>query len=263
MIHINRDGFAPNPDWVLRADAVTQQLLNAHTTLERNELIDDNQNLWTELKDFLLGISNKKCWYSEAIDTYNHLHVDHFRPKKIAIGLDKTDHGGYWWLAFEWTNYRVCGGAGNVRKKDKFAVFLHKANNPAIPVEDEIIYFLDPTEEEDVLKLTFNSNGEATPITNVGWDFERAKYTIVSLNLNFKNLKEARKTLWAKCFALITETQGLIDENNNNPSVHRRGLIKEKLKQLKEVVARTSPFSATAKACLKSSGVEWAISIAA
>lgn len=263
MIHINRDGFSPDPAWIVRADAVSEQLLAAATTADRNTLIDANENLWTELKDFLLGISYEKCWYSEARDSYNHLHVDHFRPKKVAIGIDKNDYGGYWWLAFNWTNYRVCGGTGNVRKKDKFAVFAHKANDPITPIDDEIIYFLDPIEEEDILKVTFNSNGEITPITKTGWDFQRADYTITSLNLNFKKLKEARKTLWSKCANLLTETQSLMHQNNAAPSAKRSGQIKEKLIQLKELVDRRSPFSATAKACLRSAGIEWALNIAA
>lgn len=263
MIYIDRGNFVPEQSWLIRAGAVTQQLLNEPDTSMRNTIIDQNENLWTELKDFLLSISKEKCWYSEAKDVYNHLHVDHFRPKKIALGKDKKDHGGYWWLAFNWLNYRVCGGAGNVRKKDKFAVYSNKANQPTASIEDENIYFLDPTEEEDVLKITFNSSGEITPITKKGWDFKRADYTIESLNLNFKKLKEARKALWVKCFTLIKETQELMTQNNETPSANRRGQIKEKIKRLKELVQENAPFSATAKSCLNSTGLDWTLKIAA
>ena len=57
MIYINRDGFLPDPAWLAAADAVTNQLLAARTTFDRNALIDANENLWTQLKDFLLRIS--------------------------------------------------------------------------------------------------------------------------------------------------------------------------------------------------------------
>lgn len=263
MIFIDRAGKSPDQDWLDRADAVTQQLLAAASTADKNNIIDANENLWTELKDFLLGISHEKCWYSESKDSYNHLHVDHFRPKKIAIGIDKRDYGGYWWLAFQWQNYRVCGGAGNVRKKDKFAVKNNKANIPGANIEDETIYFLDPTEEEDALKLTFDSGGAVAPLVATGWDYERADYTIKNLNLNFRKLKEARKSLWSKCSSLVLEIQDLMNQNNLNPSPFRKGQIKEKLKQLKEFVDKTAPFSATAKACLRSTGLEWALSYAA
>lgn len=263
MIHIDRTGFEPDIEWINKADVLTQQLINAPDVPAQNQIIDDNQAIWGELKDFLLSISSNKCWYSEAKDAYNHLHVDHFRPKKIALGIDKKDYGGYWWLAFVWTNYRVCGGAGNVRKRDKFAVRSNKSNDPNTPIEDELIYFLDPCEEEDILKITFNQNGEVTPITTSGWDYERASYTIESLNLNFKLLKEARKDIWIKSSTLVSEIQNLMEQNDVTPSVLRKGQIKEKLKQLKELAQPSSEFSATVKTCLLSTGFPWASKIAA
>lgn len=259
MIFIDRTNKSPSPDWLNRATELTRQLLAAPDIAAKHRIIDENEALWTEIKDFLLGISYSKCWYSEAIETYDHQHVDHFRPKKVALGMDKKDHGGYWWLAFNWMNYRVCGGVGNVRKKDKFPVRSHKANNPTDTIEDELIYILDPCEEEDVLKITFNQHGEMMSITPSGWDFERASYTIESLNLNFKLLKEARKSIWVQCSTLILETQKLMAENNElEPSVLKKGQIKEKLKQLKELVQPTSAFSAVARTCLCSTGLEWA-----
>ncbi|MEP4095799.1 hypothetical protein [Reichenbachiella sp.] len=263
MIYIDRTGHIPDVAWTARADNLTQDLLDAPDTAARNKIIDDNQGIWGELKDFLLGISQNKCWYSEARDAYAHYHVDHFRPKKEALGIDKKDKGGYWWLAFQWTNYRVCGGAGNVRKGAKFAVKANKANQPTEPIEDEIIHFLDPCEEEDVLKITFNEHGEITPITATGWDNQRTLYTIESLNLNFKLLKEKRKEIWTKCSMLLKETQNLMAQNDTAPSATRKGQIKEKIRQLKELVKSTSEFSATAKACLQSAGLRWALQIAA
>lgn len=263
MIHIDIYGHEPDNAWVTKADSLTQQLLLETDAKKRNQLIDDNEKLWGELKDFLLAISHHKCWYSEAKDAYAHYHVDHFRPKKEAIGLDKLDYGGYWWLAFQWKNYRLCGGAGNVRKGAKFAVKKNKANKPEDTIEDEIFYFLDPCEEEDILKVTFNEHGEITPITPKGWDHERAFYTIESLNLNFKLLKEKRKETWTKCFTLIIETQNLMAQNDISPSATRKGQIKEKIKQLKVLVKSSSEFSATAKACLQSAGLPWALQIAA
>jgi uncharacterized protein (TIGR02646 family) len=262
MIYIDRTGHAPDAAWIVRADNLTKQLLVEAEAATRNQIIDDNQVLWGELKDFLLGISQNKCWYSESRDAYAHYHVDHFRPKKEALGIDKKDKGGYWWLAFQWTNYRVCGGAGNVRKGAKFAVRTNKANQPADSIDDEIIYFLDPCEEEDVLKITFNEHGEMSSITATGWDYERATYTIESLNLNFKLLKEKRKETWVKCYSLIKDTQILMDQNDIAPSASRRGQIKEKIRQLKELVKTTSEFSATAKACLQSAGLPWTLKIA-
>ena len=264
MIFIDRTRFSPDDEWLRKADIVNRQVRSATNINEIYSIIDKNQILWGELKDPLLELSHQKCWYSESKEKYSHLHVDHFRPKKVAIGKDnKTDHGGYWWLAFNWTNYRVCGAVGNVNKRDKFAVLRNKANVPTDIWQDEIIYFLDPCEEEDPLKLTFNSNGEVMPIQKSGWDFDQADYTIEKLKLNCKSLKEARKNVWIKCAGLVSETQKLMQENNINPSTYKKGQIKEKLIQIKEYVKSTSEFTATARACLKSTGIDWVMSIPA
>ena len=61
MIHIDRTGFEPNADWVNNADALTQQLISAPDEISRNNIIDSNQDVWGELKDFLLSISFNKC----------------------------------------------------------------------------------------------------------------------------------------------------------------------------------------------------------
>jgi uncharacterized protein (TIGR02646 family) len=226
-------------------------------------------SVWCGMVGSICGkfpIAHKKCWYSEAKDTYSHCHVDHFRPKKEAIGIDKkTDFGGYWWLAFEWTNYRYCGGAGNVRKNSYFAVKKNKANKPEDTIEDEIVFFLDPTDIDDPLKLTFNEEGMAKPISPVttDWDFIRAEYTIHYLNLNFENLKEARKGIWKICSDLITEIQVLLDKEQINPSAARKQKIKDKLEELKKLVRPESEFSATVRTCLFSTGLVWALKIAA
>lgn len=265
MRYIDTSGYQPDSTWLTKADALTKELLDAKTITEKHKIIDDNQAFWGELKDFLLAISLEKCWYSESKNTYSYMHVDHFRPKKKAIGVDKIDYGGYWWLAFDWTNYRISGAVGNVLKRDKFAVLKYKASKPDDLLDDEIIYLLDPTEIEDVSKITFNSNGEVMSIDKDknSWDYKRADYTIKTLKLNYKKLKDARKVSWAECSNLILETEKLIQDNCQNPSANRRGQIKQKLKQLKKLTKASSEFSEAIKTCLISSGLEWARKCAA
>ena len=77
--------------------------------------------------------------------------------------------------------------------------------------KDEIIYFLDPINEFDVMKITFNNAGEIMPIHSTGWYFDQASYTIKNLDLNCKILKEARKEIWIKCSLLVNQTQKLIE----------------------------------------------------
>ncbi len=44
--------------------------------------------------------------------------VDHYRPKNLR---DDLSHGGYWWLAYEFDNYRLsCSICNSSRKSDRF-----------------------------------------------------------------------------------------------------------------------------------------------
>lgn len=41
-----------------------------------------------------------------------------FRPKKRALGEDQTEPDGYYWLAFDWKNYRIADSYPNSPHKD-------------------------------------------------------------------------------------------------------------------------------------------------
>ena len=89
-----------------------------------NTIIEDNKDLWKDdrVRDWLLKKFNNKCWYTEAQDSVSTLHVDHFRPKgRKKDDRTKKVEDSYWWLAFEWTNYRICGELVNVKKRDVFS----------------------------------------------------------------------------------------------------------------------------------------------
>jgi hypothetical protein len=76
---------------------------------ERKESIEAHAQIWRDLAEWLKGQSYGKCWYSEARETFSYWHVDHFRPKKKVKDLNGNEAQGYWWLAFDWHNYRLAG----------------------------------------------------------------------------------------------------------------------------------------------------------
>ncbi len=203
MIHIDLDGKSPDSTWLARADAVTEQLMqNGLSDDQRQKLIDDNQQIWRDLKPWLETLSNNKCWYSEARDCASYWHVDHFRPKKEIKDLEGSRHDGYWWLAFKWRNYRLAGSAVNTPKSTKFPVRdeSRRACTPNHDVDDEFPYLLDPTCPEDPGLLSFDERGKARashPCNN--WYKERADVSIDILNLNYDSLKRGRKRVWDTC----------------------------------------------------------------
>lgn len=266
MRHIVIGSQKPNATWLLKADGLTKQLLAATTNVKRHKIIDDNQKVWGEIKKFLKNINYGKCWYSESKEDFSYMHVDHFRPKKAAFGIDKKDYGGYWWLAFEWTNYRYCGSIGNVNKKDKFAVVLKtKAKSDNEPIADEQYYFLDPLRRSDTEKLTFDQEGRAIPLStkDTDWDYIRAKYTVDNLKLNDDGIMEARRKIWHECVNLIKEIENLLSAIQIVRSVAKEQKIEDKMLELKKYLEKEAEYSSTAMACCITSGYVWAMKMAA
>ena len=118
MIHINLEGKEPPAAWLKKAHRLITGLEKITDPAKRAKFIDRHSDLWSELKPWLSELSHGKCWYSEAKEIYSFYDVDHFRPKNRAKQLDDTEREGYWWLAFDWHNYRLCGGIGNRPNRD-------------------------------------------------------------------------------------------------------------------------------------------------
>jgi uncharacterized protein (TIGR02646 family) len=264
MIFINIENLEPEQDWLDRADALTDQLLAAVTTADRALIIESNEGMWGELKQYFCDALQRKCWYSESINDFAHCHVDHFRPKSKAVAEDGTDQGGYWWLAFNWRNYRYAAPAGNVRKRDYFHINANKANSPTDALESEDIRFLDPTEPEDPHKLIFNNDGTISPKSTdiLSRDYIQAEYTIRRMNLNMEGLKEGRKGIYRKTAGLIREIERLSAQQRIVFDLARRQNIKAKQLNLLELAGKFSEYSAAVKYCLRESGLDWALNIA-
>lgn len=261
MIYINNKTISPNAKWLKKAQELTDAMKACANDDDRFEIIDKNHRIWKLLKETLKTMSYGKCWYSEARELYSHYHVDHFRPKKKAIDIKNADAGGYWWLAFDWENYRLMGSVGNAKKGDYFPVKRHKANSHTDPILDEVSYFLDPCSKDDVKLLNFEETGKAIPTANekaAKWSYIRAKETIEWYDLNYEDLKEERKRIWRTTVDEILDTQILIDEYEANQSIAIERDILSKYESFRKKIAPCSELSATYKSCLRSSGFDWA-----
>jgi uncharacterized protein (TIGR02646 family) len=264
MRFIDISSFRPSEEWQEKAKELTQALILASSKEERDVIIDKNAGHWSQIKPKLLKLSYQKCWYSEARDTYSYYHVEHFRPKKKCLNLDpRLEHDGYWWLSFVWENYRICGSVGNTFKGNKFAVKKNQATTPECDLNDEVFYLLDPTSVDDVKLVTFNENGEIKPSNpnENDWSYQRAKYTIETLNLDFEMLKEERKRLWHEMVDLIGDVNKGMELQERSPSASRRLALDKLLGKIREKIAPCSAFSSTYKACLKASREDWALDL--
>jgi uncharacterized protein (TIGR02646 family) len=259
MRYIDLENNPPDQDWIDRADALTLQLSQAADKAARDAIIDANQNTWTELKDHLRGISHNKCWYSESRNDSAHCHVDHFRPKGRALDENGDDKGGYWWLAFEWFNYRYSAPVENIRKRDYFHVNASKANLPIDSIENEDIRFLDPTDIEDPDKLAYTNEGLVTPKSTVNTErnYIQAEYTIRRMNLNKQEMKDSRKDKYSRTILLIKSTEKLVQLQLANICMARKQKIVSQMKELLALASSTSEYSAAVKFCMKTTGYEW------
>lgn len=200
MIFIDLENNPPSPEWFAKADAVTNALLAENDATKRNLLIDKNTKLWGELKDHLAALSNEKCWYTESKNAGGYCHVDHFRPKKEAVDENGKPYEGYWWLAFDWTNYRYSSPASNIKKKAYFQIVKDRAAKYGDNIKKEQHLFLDPINFTDPDLLAFDNEGMAKPKladkTLIG--YQKAEYSIQRLNLNFPKIVNQRKDFYRK-----------------------------------------------------------------
>ena len=261
MIHIDYNGERPDADWLKRADTVTDQLMqDGLSRKKRQGLIDANQKIWRELESWLKTLSHDKCWYSEARDCASYWHVDHFRPKKEVKDLEGNTYEGYWWLAFNWKNYRLTGGATNVPKSSKFPVREGTgwACTPDDDIDDEFPYLLDPTCPEDPYLLSFDEQGKAMAAEpHDGWHKERADVSVGILNLNYDSLKRGRKRVWDICAKHARTVLSCKDTIETTSSVSQKQKLRDGIKTLRAMVAPDAEFSAVAAVCVRARGDTW------
>lgn len=136
MRYIEIDQFQPPDGWQARADEALNTLREEIAQTEAAALaagqdasaarraaigtglkIKAREDLWRELSPTLSLLGQSKCWYSESRNATSDKNIDHFRPK----GRVEEDpaHEGYWWLAFNWQNYRYASQWCNQRRNDK------------------------------------------------------------------------------------------------------------------------------------------------
>jgi uncharacterized protein (TIGR02646 family) len=258
VIHIDLGELKPDSEWLKRAERVLQALREATDDTERHDIIDRNSALWSDLKDWLLDRSDQKCWYSEAKDCFSHFHVEHYRPKKSAKDRDGTEHPGYWWLALDWRNFRICGSVGNTKKGTFFPLQTgcQRASGPQSDLRLEVPLLLDPTDPHDPALLTFDVEGRAKPAAHLpdGWERERADYSVERLTLNFGPLMDKRRLHWAECWRRVCaylDELGRCEADPQNPVA--RAEVRNAAVDLRRMLDPKKELSGVARACMRSS----------
>ena len=214
----------------------------------RSRFIDDNASKCSNLRHDLWVLGCAKCWYSEASLQECEGQVEHFRPKKSVAG---EDHGGYWWLAFDWTNLRLAHPTVNRRKTDyltgekrgKGTYFPLKsgtvrANSPGEESQEEPV-LLDPVVFSDTLLICFSESGSPSPRHKKDedeWKWQRAQSSIEYYHLDEVSWNAKRQDKMDETSQLCSTIEEI---DKSTPEYDQA------LNELMELIGHFSEFSST------------------
>lgn len=255
-------------EWKEKAQKA-QSLVRELPSNERAKAINDFNDIWRGLKRNLKELSHEKCWYCET-STHRILgDVDHHRPKNKVEKC--SDHPGYWWLAFEWRNYRfacelcnrlnkdtetsIVGGKGSYFPLlDSKKRIMEECDYDDLLAEDPIL--LDPIVAEDPALLTFDLDGTARPVCDEGQcpeDYKRAKVSIELYHLNHTDLKKRRQLeIGYKVSKLVKEVEKNLPRwQKDRSNLDARVRCKKAVEELKKMIHERHEYSAAAIAVLK------------
>jgi uncharacterized protein (TIGR02646 family) len=269
MRHIKQDDLLGliGDDWLLRAEAALEALKQLPPE-GRSKFIKDHSELWSELKEHLSKLSHEKCWYSEARVPLSELEIDHFRPKnRVTACLNQ--HSGYWWLAFEWKNFRLACSLANKRRHDirgdavfgKGCHFPLLDENARVPdanpadVTPEKPKLIDPCVMADVRLLDyaveFGKVVERYDRVSDAVRHDRAKISIELYHLNEGTLIRDRKDLQVAVTFISRQIESLCRQREaGGLSAEQESEYDRLINQVSGYINATSRYSAFARACL-------------
>jgi hypothetical protein len=241
---------------------------------ERAEFINKNYPIWSSLKSAMATLSHDKCWYSEKRIAVSELEVDHFRPKNRVTDV-QPPHAGYWWLAFDWRNYRLAYSLINKRRKDTREGDIQGKGchfplvNPESRVPDlapasvalERPKLIEPCVAADVLLLDYAvEDGKVVerhrPNEADSTPYDRARSSIELFHLNEGTLIRDRHDLFvaiehsAKCIEELEAERGAAGVLSEKQALEFDGHIN----QIADRINASAPFSSFARACLRQKG---------
>jgi uncharacterized protein (TIGR02646 family) len=212
--------------------------LNDRAEYERTGIVPKpGPSHWTkpDVKGLLHAMQGRVCAYCGI--GINGLDVEHFRPKG-AIEDDEA-HGGYWWLAYECSNYFLgCTVCNRYRKKTTFPLFpgatrCTYATRDTIGAERRVL--LDPAEDPVEAWLT------------IDWDATTARL-VPNLVLSEAERSRVREAIDILGLNLDPEVRS---QRSKPYEAAARAAAEQRWKDLRQAAMRHRPHSLPARIVLQ------------
>jgi uncharacterized protein (TIGR02646 family) len=217
---------------------------NVSTYDETGETPSTFPSHWTkpDVRGALYAMHGRVCGYCGADVSEAGNDVEHFRPKSNV--LDNSAHGGYWWLAYEFSNYLLSCVICNQRcKKDRFpmrqgGVHVTYAGRQNLPAEQRVL--LDPASDniEDFVTVDWRTPaGRLEPKAGLS----SAEATRVAQVLDFFRVNSKA----AQCRKRADIQRQVIDK-----------IAENKADEVRDLAIRYRPHSLIAKVILEANAPE-------
>lgn len=234
MRYIDLDLLVGRPDaqpLIDAAEAARHAICSAGDAATRKALIKANRERWVAFRLMFQNVFGEKCWYTESRNPGTDDDVDHYRPKGRIAEL--PGHGGYWWEALHWRNFRLsCHRANRLRENPETGDTHGKGDRfPLIEERDrwrrpgdvcrERPALLDPTDPSDPPLLTFEIDGRvavAPAHASDGTAAKRVEISRIYLHLDWPAFVTDRRDLYASVLLKV-------GDGDTADAAYRRGEV--------------------------------------
>lgn len=214
-----------NPLFEARVQVERERIRTAIAAGEKPKI---DKTLWRDFKKDFSRQQYGKCGYCESNAIVGHFgDVEHFAPKNEVAEFNPGDNEGseiehlatlegrspslkmapgYWWLAYEWTNYLLSCGICNETWKSSIFPVRHPPPRAAAPQETdaEYVLLLNPFGAKDPARhLQFDDLGFVKPRNSSQYGRE----TIRTCGLNRLALINERRPVAERTFAAVVDAQ--------------------------------------------------------
>ncbi len=189
-----------------------------------------NDQLWRDQKKHFAKVQHDKCGFCEAyVSATDHGAVEHYRPKSsvstlVADGKEidggpqlrgrrvaQIDDGplcdGYWWLAYQWTNWLfACKICNSTWKLDLFPLAgVPRSRLPGPGVDDRPLLLNPYGRAEPARHLRFTEFGQIEGTSR------RGRETVRTLGLYREKLRKKRGRIALRIYDLIDQALDRLD----------------------------------------------------